>query len=657
VLDQDESDAAAVAADVPEGERRTRTSIVVLSLVGLAIALSVAFWPSVFKGVTSYDDEGSFLVAIRQFMHHGSLYVHTHGPYGPFWFSLAGVLFRLTGHDPTLTSGRIIVLVFTGLSAAMFGATVWRVTRSLSFSLLCEVSTYIVLIRVAGTEPMHPGSMIVLVLSVLTYAVASYVMNEGTAALVVIGASVGVLAMIKINVGILAAAAILIAFVVGNAQWPKWIRIAVGVGGVLFPFLVTSQLLYQVDTTILAVIVSVGLLATYAALSVDTINTPRRAVWVAGAGAAAAVIVSCLWPLTKGTSIGALVHGVVIQPLGQTDNLQKEHGVHFDQLSFVLTVLAVVAVFARRYAESARRWARSWQLDAAFGVAGLLVLGLGIYGGFGAWLPAIALIPALALLSDASSQVRLAIRFLVPVAILQLLHAYPVAGSQVSWSRVVVCVPCVIAMAAAVDRFPAWHEVGPAVRGVAVGALALLTVAVAGFLPITQWHNYNRHIALNLPGTHFIHVPPHQYDTLHTLVNTVTRHCDTFYSAPGFDSLYIYTGLPNPTGLLADGPGALDGKEQRELIRQLDKLQQGGKRVCIVRDIERAGMWRASSYGKGPLGKGLARYTRKIFRVDNWTISLHNSTRPKSTGRRPSRRRPAHQRPTRRKSTGANSTS
>jgi hypothetical protein len=631
VLDQEDVDAAVAAPDepdMPDDGRQTRTLTVVLSVTLLAIVLSIAFFPTLFKGVTSYDDEGSFLLAIRQFMHHGSLYVHTHGPYGPFWFSVSSILFKLTGHDPTLTNGRFIVLAYTAASAGIFAAAVWRVTRSLPFSLLTEVATYAVLIRVAGTEPMHPGSLIVLVLAILAYAVASYVMNEGTGALVMIGITVGALLMIKINVGVLAAAAVVLAFVIGNANWPRWVRVGVGVLGVLLPFLVTSQLLYQVDTTILAVIVSVGVLATYASLSVDTIAIPRRAVWVVAGAAAGTVVASSIWPLATGTSPGALFHGVVIQPLGQADNLQKEHGVRFDQISFVLTMLAVFAVMARQYSESARRWTRSWQLDATFGVAGLLVLGLVVYGGFGAWLPALAILPALALLSEASPPIRMALRFLVPIAALQLLHAYPVAGSQVSWSRVAACVPCIIAIAAATSRFPAWREVGPMVRGVAVGAIAVLTIAVAGFIPLSQWHNYNDHIALNLPGADLIHVPTHQYDTLHDLVKNVRRHCDTFYSAPGFDSLYLYTRLPNPTGLLADGPGALNAKEQRELVGQLEDQENAGKRVCIVRDVERSSLWQASSYGKGPLGKALAEYTRRIFRADQWTVSLHNSTGP-----------------------------
>ena len=290
VADQDVTDASIPPGEIPAVDtpvetpelKRPRFDITVwLTLLGLAFVLSIAFWPSFFKApATAYDDEGSLLVAVRQFLHHGSLYVHTHGSYGPFYFSVAGLLFKLTGHDPILTTGRLIVMMFTGLSAAFFGATVWHVTRSLVFGVLCEVATYMVLVRVAGTEPMHPGTMIVLALSVLTYAIASYVMDQGTAALVVIGLAIGALLMMKINVGLFAAAAIAVAFVVGNTEWPKVVRVIVGVGAVVVPFLVTAQLLYQKETMGLAVIVSVGLLATYASLSVDTIAIPdARSGW------------------------------------------------------------------------------------------------------------------------------------------------------------------------------------------------------------------------------------------------------------------------------------------------------------------------------------------------------------------------------------------
>ena len=214
---------------------------------------------------------------------------------------------------------------------------------------------------------------------------------------------------------------------------------------------------------------------------------------------------------------------------------------------------------------------------------------------------------------------------LVPLAILQFLHVYPVAGSQTAWGRVAVCVPCAIVMAAAADRLPGWREVGPALRALTVGVLAVLTVAIAGFLPLAEWHNYGERVPLKLPGTTLIRVAPREARLLHLLTRSVKQHCDTFYSAPVIDSLYIFSRLPNPTGHLADAPGALNGKEQREVARQLRDWHERGKRVCIVRDTERMNQWQSSSYGNGVLGRALSHYTRQVDIIGRYTISIENT--------------------------------
>jgi len=93
---------------------------------------SRAYFPHLFDHVTGYDDEGALLVTLRRFLHHGSLYDHTHGGYGPFYYSVTGGIFRLTGQDPTPFTGRLVVLVFTILSVMLFAASVWKVTRSIT---------------------------------------------------------------------------------------------------------------------------------------------------------------------------------------------------------------------------------------------------------------------------------------------------------------------------------------------------------------------------------------------------------------------------------------------------------------------------------------------------------------------------------------------
>jgi hypothetical protein len=187
-----------------------------------------------------------------------------------------------------------------------------------------------------------------------------------------------------------------------------------------------------------------------------------------------------------------------------------------------------------------------------------------------------------------------------------------------------VCVPCCVAICVAADRFPTWRAATPVLRGLMVGTLGLVLVVVAGFLPMSVWREYDRHVAINLPGARLVRVAKPEAKVLQDLTAAVKEHCDTIYSAPLFGSLYIYSGLPTPTGLLPDGPGALSTKEQRELAAQLAALSRSGKRVCIVRDVQRTQQWLDSSYGKGPLGEALARYTRRVAAVGRYTVSVSN---------------------------------
>src|SRR4029077_20437302 len=90
-----------------------------------------------------------------------------------------------------------------------------------------------------------PGSLIVLLLAVICYSLASWVMAPHTRYLVVVGIATGGLLMSKINVGLFAVAAIVVAFVIGNRRYPRWFRAAVGAGAVLLPIVIASERIYQ----------------------------------------------------------------------------------------------------------------------------------------------------------------------------------------------------------------------------------------------------------------------------------------------------------------------------------------------------------------------------------------------------------------------------
>src|SRR5207249_4934722 len=100
---------------------------------------------------------------------------------------------------------------------------------------------------VAGLETMHPGILIVFLLSVMVYGLASYALEQRAVYLAVVGATVGALLMTKINVGLFAAVSVVIMFVVGNRQYPKSWRSIVATGGVVLPFVLMYQRLYIIS--------------------------------------------------------------------------------------------------------------------------------------------------------------------------------------------------------------------------------------------------------------------------------------------------------------------------------------------------------------------------------------------------------------------------
>ncbi len=282
--------------------------------------------------------------------------------------------------------------------------------------------------------------------------------------------------MTKINIGIFAVAGLAVALVVGNSTYPRWFRSIIGAGAVLLPFVLMFQRISKSGIATFAFLVGVSMLGTCAVMSVDAISLAPRGLIAAASGFGAVVFVSLLWPLFSGTSPGALFSAVFVRPLQQVNILTILPVVGIQWFAILITALVVIAVSARRIGVDQLLPPKSPIRYLALSAAAVFVLGLGIdtsgyFGGtFGAWLPAIVLLPALALFADVSPRVRLALRFIVPIAILQVLQAYPVAGSQIEWATVVMFVPCAIALAAGMDGLRMWREARLALRGFTVGS-------------------------------------------------------------------------------------------------------------------------------------------------------------------------------------------
>jgi len=612
----------------PEAARkhRRRTWNAVAASFVLGAVMLLAFFPLAFNSVAGFDDEGFFVTSVRRFLDHGSLYNHTKSAYGPFYFTTVGLFYKLTGLDPTPSNARLVSLLLVAVASALFGAAVWRVTRSILFMGLCQVLTFVVFVRSLRTGALHPGLWSVLALAVLCYALCSYAVRPRPALLLIAGGAVGAALMSKVNVGLFAAAAFVVAFVVGNMEIPRAWRGVVAVGVVGLPFVLMSQRLYRAPTMGFALLVGLALLTTTAALWADVVSLPPRALLSPLIAVAAVVLLSSLWPLASGTSPAALVRGVVVRPLRQVDVFEAPASVPLSWIPIVLSLaVAFVAVAYRGRVREMPRWWRSSLGRALLAAAAVWAIGLAVLPpgrAFGAWLPVVAALPALAFMSTVESSLRLALRFVVPLAVLQSLHAYPVAGEQRYWATVTIFVPVVIALWAGLARLDVWRAAGGGSRAVVVAAGVALFVVAIGSSPQTLWHEYLNSAPLGVPGARLIRTNAETARPIQKLTDIVRTECDTFYSAPGFDSLYVYTRLPTPTGLLSNSPGALTASEQGEVASQLAALQAEGKRVCMVTDSRRIGQW-LSAYGDGPLGRALESYQREVGHSGPFTVSVH----------------------------------
>jgi hypothetical protein len=138
--------------------------------------------------------------------------------------------------------------------------------------------------------------------------------------------------------------------------------------------------------------------------------------------------------------------------------------------------------------------------------------------------------------------------------------------------------------------------------------------------PPEFWHNYLNATPLNLPGTSLMRLDPTVVTTLQEITQFLTQRCDTFYSTPPSDSLYIYSKIPPPTGLVIDWYGVLNTAEQREIAASLNSAIQRGERVCIVREASGYPNWAASSTGQGPLGIEVSTFNQQIGDVNNYSV-------------------------------------
>jgi hypothetical protein len=575
-----------------------------------------------------YDDEGYWLIALRSYHLHGSLYNKTYSQAGPVYYEVWSALYSLMRVPVNWDSGRYLTLGVWVATSLLVGVAMWLLTRSMLLGLLAEVVSYLVMFLLSGVS-MEPAGLAHFFAAAALLGVVLYLRGYGRTGMAVLGMACVATTLVKVNVGAFVVlgvcAAIALYWPVGGrfAMPRRFITYAILIA---FPVVVTESVLNRSWVLHYCLLEIVYLISVIAALaSKRPINGLRvKDIWVGLYAAIGTALLATLGVLINGTSLGQLIYGAFLSQRGLAKAIQVSPSVRkivgltllpsAGEVAVAIISTAVALVICLHFVRM--RQARPAWIDSRMSgfvrvLVGLWIL-LTITQGFDAWTPSgLVVAPWFALpvpgqtfllaapfiwvaalgVGPESDEVSFGRAAICLVGVLGCLEGFPVAGSQVLWASLGL-VPVGIICIADGLRLMSWAGSGvsnPSSRAarrtmsvVLAATLAALTVGNTG-KALARWRDYyDSNKPLALPGASSVRLPVAEDVGLRQVTAFLKARCSTYWSVPGLDSFYFFTGQTPPTGFnVSQGWWAdLSLDQQNQVLQTLRHTN----RLCIVED-------------------------------------------------------------------------
>ncbi len=626
---------------------RVRLALAVVAFAAVTLVTYLIAHPRMFTGFASYDDEGYMLIALKEFIRHGHLYNQVFSQYGPFYYEFWGGLFSLFGISVTHDAGRMVTLMAWVLSGLVAGVSVMRMCRSIILGLAVQILVFQG-IGTLTTEPMHPGGIICLLLVTIIAISCGVRARTSVGAMATLGGAVAALILVKINVGMFALAAVVLTCVASYQALAsrRWLRLVVEIGFVAVPVMLMTAKFGEAWARHYAVHVAVAALAVVIALRAR--STGRRSpeeLWWFGGGLIVVSLTICFTIFAVGTSPSGLIDGVLKQPLRQAGAFWVP--LQLSNRIYVFDLLALMGALVYWYVTRRNtRLSPTWRsitsllsiligLEMALSVVGKTILfDAPTFTGYQLSLLAFAWVALIQVPGESDKRIEFARILLPPLAVLQALHAYPVAGSQIQWSAFLQIPVGAICVANGVRGLALGLTGEVERRGMAViGAIAATMMALV--LVNTQLRQplrearaaYNGAVPLDLPGATAVHLSQPEVELYRNVSSAIDTHCRSLVMLPGMNSFYFWTGLEPPTGYNATGwPTLFDEAHQHQVIDETRSIEG----LCQLRNTLIAKNWGNGTVPPGSLVRYLHRGFRPIIRFGEYKLLKREGVGPPS---------------------------
>lgn len=558
-----------------------RIGILSFTLI-MALLAMIGYW-LLFTVFMSHDDEGYVLISLSNYSLHGGLYSQVYSQYGPFFYLVHDWGHRVFGYQFTNTNARLITLLCWLTASGACAHLVWRETRAAALTAFTLGLTFLYLWLMVG-EPIHPGGPIAAMVAIGAWLGAWLIDRRAMTAFASTAGTIGAaLLLTKINVGIFFLTSAAIWFVV-NHRDQRTTRVAsVTMAGllVLLPLGLMHAELHDGWAKIfarLSVVASLTVLAG-AWRERESLTTWKHAGWGAACVFLTAALVIGAVGL-RGTSFREMLDGIFFSPL-------RHPGVYHyppDWKPWAVWAAGVSLLLAVLF------WRRSfaWLTGVIIALRILLVVELG--------LAALELLPFSSHSSVMSYAVPFSWIFVVRLAsnersprvggavwvglllVLQYLHAYPVAGSQVAWASFLIIPLIALGLH---DTQARLKQTGHFFWAPAIGIACFVSaVSQLGWIGQIGWHRYSKSRPLRLPGAEDLRLPEDFASTIRLLSLNATAHGDMLFSLPGMFSFNGWTQLPTPTLQNTTHWFSLLNREQQEAT--ITALAQSKRPVVLV---------------------------------------------------------------------------
>ncbi len=589
-----------------------------------------------FNSFAGWDDEGTLLLAVKDFAHHGGLYTHVYSSFGPFYFEALSTIFAWLPVTPD--NGRVATLVVTLLTSLGLGIAVRIFTRSLVAGIATQVGSFVLLILSYVDESMHPMMLVWLLFAVALVALALFARGYRSIGCIILGAALAALVLTVVNVGTFAAIALLFTALttVRSLRDMRLVRAAAATVFIGTPFLlivVSGGLVSQ------SWIAKYCLVVAFAAAGIVVVTRDRtiqgllhgrdviRFLLSGGITAALIIVIA----IASGTRPVDLVRGLFLDPARFSNGFTIPLGIPVGVVAWGAICLGGAALYHRYGLRLVRPGLDPWVHMAA----GLLILycalqedQLAVPNSFVVGLP-LLFFAAVPPVGTADSE-RIARIALVALATLEGLLAYPVAGAQVRWSSLLMIPVGMICLNDGVRQLhPLQAITKRSVLHVTTGVLAsaVILAAIGWFTSVfvgnqrVETRMYSTSPVLELPGTHLIHLPTFESAPIEALAHAIHTQCSFFVTLPAMNSLYFWSGEEAPPDWTNTWFYTSNTAQQQELIKQITGNDRS--RFCVVDNQTWLSFW---YQGHAIPQLPLARLVEK-FRQDNSPPTIFGSYR------------------------------